>query len=747
MKKVFKISCFIIFVIFILIVILSYGITTSKFNNKIIVEIEKKVPNTTVDFDNTSVSLDLFSLAIKVKINKPKIKINNQNVSIKSFVIFTDLKSSFQKKYLLKKIKIDFNKNEVSKLKNIILIKNFTSLQKIKFIEGSGFGELIIDQFQSDKIKTVFNGELSNIILSIGEDLPYINKINSKINYSNDKILLSDLSGNFGEFDIVSRELIYSFNKKFLSGAINLKGRLNPTINLEKIFNKKFFINIDRISDISGNFDIDANLKVNFNNDFSIKNDDSTFNLNTKNLKFKYKNFNNITFENINSSLNFNNYGKISSKGEFKINNKKNKFEITRRNNKNPLLIKLSGIIEPKKIFFNEINFPIKNDIKYTSETLLKDLQTFNTKFKINLNTSKIDFSIFNYIKKKGEDSKLEFNFSKSIKSTEFKNINFLSKNNKINIQYLLFDEDFVLKDVGKINVNLGKKNKFNIFKKNNNYRIIGSSVDLSKYLSLKNKKKLPDFKSDISGKTNIQFKKIYLPGEYLIDYENSIQFKKGKIISLDSFANFKDLTSFSHKVLKNEMGNKLLLINSDKAKPFLSNYKFLNGLEKGTLKIKREYLSKNSSITEVKVENFYLKEMPVLTKILSIGSLTGALDILEGKGIFFKEAFLKYELVDNELKILDCYGTGPSLGFVLEGRIGKDDFASLNGSLAPANMINNVIREIPLVGKILTGEKGDGIFGASFKIKGKDNLKVEVNPIKTLTPRFIQRFLKNFKK
>ena len=215
----------------------------------------------------------------------------------------------------------------------------------------------------------------------------------------------------------------------------------------------------------------------------------------------------------------------------------------------------------------------------------------------------------------------------------------------------------------------------------------------------------------------------------------------------MDSFANFEDLTAFSHKVTKNESGNKLLIISSDKAKPFLTTYQFLNGLEKGTLNINREYLTNKSSITEVKIENFYLKEMPVLTKILSVASLTGALDILEGKGIFFKEAYLKYELVNDELRILECYGTGPSLGFVLEGGIRKDDFASLNGSLAPANTINNFIREIPVVGKILTGKKGDGIFGASFKIKGKDNLKVEVNPIKTLTPRFIQRFLKIFKK
>jgi hypothetical protein len=47
-----------------------------------------------------------------------------------------------------------------------------------------------------------------------------------------------------------------------------------------------------------------------------------------------------------------------------------------------------------------------------------------------------------------------------------------------------------------------------------------------------------------------------------------------------------------------------------------------------------------------------------------------------------------------------------------------------------------------------LVGSKsGEGIFGVSFKIKGPpNNLKSTVNPIKTLTPRFITRTLENLK-
>ncbi len=747
MKIILKITSLLIFIVFIIIALLSYGISTDKFNNKIISQVEQKVPKSKINFKDASISLDLFLLAIKVKINEPKVKINNQPIQLNSFTIFTDLKSSINKKYLLKKIKITFAKNDVSTLKEISFINNFKIIRDLKFIDGTASGNLTIDQLQNDQYKTVFNGELSDVVIKINDDLPFVKKINGKIKYSKAKVLFSELSGNFGEFDLISREVSYFFEKRYLAGTVNLKGRLNPSINIKKVIPKKISIDFENFDNISGQFEIDANLKVNLNKDYTIKKDETTFNLITKNLKFSYKNFEKLIFTNINSSINFNNYGKIISKGEFEVNNKKNKFEISRLNNKKPFKIKTSGIVNLQEIFSDEIILPIKNSMRYSSETLFNDVENFNTKFKFDLKNSKVDLPIFNYTKKKDDKSNFEFSFIRNKKFIKFSKINYVSNNNKINVHYLLFDNNFSLKDLGNVNIYLGEMNKFRIYKKNNIYNIVGTSLDLSKYLSQKKNKKSKDLKLKIDGRLKIDLKKIFIPGDFLIDYRNSVQIKKGDIIKLDSFANFEDLTTFSHKVIKNKSGNKLLIINSEKAKPFLVTYQFLKGIEKGTLDISREYLPNKSSITEVKIENFYLKEMSVLTKILSIASLTGALDILEGKGIFFKEAYLKYVLINDELRIIDCYGTGPSLGFVLDGSIRKDDFASLSGSLAPANTINNIIREIPVVGKILTGKKGDGIFGASFKIKGKDNLKVEVNPIKTLTPRFIQRFLKVLKK
>ena len=97
---------------------------------------------------------------------------------------------------------------------------------------------------------------------------------------------------------------------------------------------------------------------------------------------------------------------------------------------------------------------------------------------------------------------------------------------------------------------------------------------------------------------------------------------------------------------------------------------------------------------------------------------------------------------------IKELYAIGPAISMMMEGYIEKDRMTSLRGTLVPATTINKTIAKIPLLGDILVGRKsGEGVFGVSFKIKGPpNNLKSTVNPIKTLTPRFITRTLEKIK-
>ena len=140
---------------------------------------------------------------------------------------------------------------------------------------------------------------------------------------------------------------------------------------------------------------------------------------------------------------------------------------------------------------------------------------------------------------------------------------------------------------------------------------------------------------------------------------------------------------------------------------------------------------------------------MPALAKLLSLASLQGISDLLTGEGIRFTDFEMNFSNEKDLIKIEEIYAIGPAISLLMSGYIEKDKLISLRGTLVPATTINKTIATIPLLGKILIGDKtGEGVFGVSFKIKGHPkDLKTTVNPIKTLTPRFITRTLEKIKK
>ena len=193
---------------------------------------------------------------------------------------------------------------------------------------------------------------------------------------------------------------------------------------------------------------------------------------------------------------------------------------------------------------------------------------------------------------------------------------------------------------------------------------------------------------------------------------------------------------------------NKITTLFVDEAKPFVKRYKFIKGFDEGSLDF---YSSKKSkkSVSQIKIYDFKLKELPILTKILTLASLQGIADILSGEGIRFTEFEMNFKNEGDLMTIEEIYAIGPAISILMEGYVEKNKLISLKGTLVPATTINNFIGSLPMVGEILVGKKtGEGVFGVSFKIKGPPkNLKTSVNPVKTLTPRFITRTLEKIKK
>ena len=192
----------------------------------------------------------------------------------------------------------------------------------------------------------------------------------------------------------------------------------------------------------------------------------------------------------------------------------------------------------------------------------------------------------------------------------------------------------------------------------------------------------------------------------------------------------------------------KVTTFYSDHASPFIQRFNFIKGFDEGSLDFNSSKIG-NKTNSNLKIYDFKIKEVPVLTKLLTLASLQGIADLLSGEGIRFNEFEMKFINSGSLTTIEELYGIGPAITILMEGYIEKNKLVSLRGTLVPATTINKVISSIPLVGEILVGSKtGEGVFGVSFKIKGPPKkLETTVNPIKTLTPRFITRTLEKLKK
>ena len=100
-------------------------------------------------------------------------------------------------------------------------------------------------------------------------------------------------------------------------------------------------------------------------------------------------------------------------------------------------------------------------------------------------------------------------------------------------------------------------------------------------------------------------------------------------------------------------------------------------------------------------------------------------------------------EKKNDTLKLHEIFALGPSISVLMEGYQDKNT-TSLRGTLVPAKNLNKIISKIPIIGDIvIPKEIGEGLFGVSFKMKGPPNeIKTTINPIRTLTPRFIQKII-----
>ena len=729
-KRIIKILFKIFVILFLAILYLTiFGIETDKFNNQIInntLKINKKI---NLSLKDVKYLLNPYNFTINIKTKNPQISIGGRSLGIKDIQTNIALKSLINNQFSIDYLKL---KTKEIKLDDVIalgrIFKNSPQLFVLNTIIKDGYIIANINLNFDEKGKIKKNYKIEGSVKK------------ARLNILN-QIKLNNLNFNF---DIVKN--VYSL--KQIEMKFNETEITSPLIEIQEIKNS-FFVNGQFLSN-KKDFDIDEfkPIFVNLTNQIDIK-------------KIEFSSKNNFSF-NINKKLKFDNL-KVQSIIEL------NNFIIAEKNLK--LKTYLPNFVEEIKFRKHKININYeknKFDIKGNGNILLenkidslsyqvirnKNNYSFNTKINLKNNSLLIDF--LDYEKKEDLDSLLliKGNFKKN-NQLIFNLINLKENDNEILIEGLNLNKSFKIIDIKKFNINYrnNKKisNNLNLKKDKLDFIIEGQSFDATSIINniIDSDEESSSIFDNLNSKIKIKIKKIYIDEvNYINNLYGNLEYNNNKISNLKLESVFPNKEKINLSIETKNNSETITRLFSSYPKPLVKRYSFIKGFEEGYLDF---YSSKKGGISNsvLVIDNFKVKEVPIFAKLLSLASLQGMADLLTGEGIRFTDFEMNFSNQKGLTTIEEMYAIGPAVSILMEGYIETNKLVSLRGTLVPATTINRSIASIPLLGKILIGDKtGEGVFGVSFKIKGPPkDLKTSVNPIKSLTPRFITRTLEKIKK
>jgi AsmA-like C-terminal region/Protein of unknown function len=140
-------------------------------------------------------------------------------------------------------------------------------------------------------------------------------------------------------------------------------------------------------------------------------------------------------------------------------------------------------------------------------------------------------------------------------------------------------------------------------------------------------------------------------------------------------------------------------------------------------------------------VDKFRVVQAPVLARLLNAVSPSGFLDLMQGNGIAFDHLDAELAWSDGVLTLRQGRAAGSAVGMTFAGPIDLSrDHMDITGTLVPVYTLNRIVGAIPLVGDLLTGGEGQGLFAATYAMRGSlDNPQTSVNPLSVLAPGFLR--------
>lgn len=190
--------------------------------------------------------------------------------------------------------------------------------------------------------------------------------------------------------------------------------------------------------------------------------------------------------------------------------------------------------------------------------------------------------------------------------------------------------------------------------------------------------------------------------------------------------------------------GKHQLSITSTDAGAVLRAFDIMDNVKGGTLTVTGEADDKAPGrplAGKAEIADFRLVKASILARLLTMATLTGFVDVLTGEGFQFNRFESDFTKTGGRLDIKLARAHGPSVGLTGTGYVDFDRHnVDMKGTVVPAYALNGILNDIPIIGFVLTGGEGEGMFAVIYHASGPlEQPEISVNPLSALTPGFLR--------
>jgi len=189
------------------------------------------------------------------------------------------------------------------------------------------------------------------------------------------------------------------------------------------------------------------------------------------------------------------------------------------------------------------------------------------------------------------------------------------------------------------------------------------------------------------------------------------------------------------------------LEVRANDAGKFLKNLGIYDHIRRGALIIKAQKEGSGPFKGILKLKDFDAQEVPLLARFAALLSPMGVVNLFSGKKILSMDRFTcDFEFGEDFVAVKQGVGKSLSLGFTVEGKLDRNKrLFALRGNVIPARFLNSIFNNIPILGPLISGGKGEGLFGIAYTVKGSfDNPNVSLNPLSALAPGFFRKLFQS---